>query len=148
MTGGMSDVDMNIPEAVEVPENIELTAYSKDTVLTTGKKKHDFLCEILRWMAYFPFTENTYFSARQTFDVGRPIVPNSRMTAYYFAETPIISADELFQNCPTANGFVHLVPISEQERMFAMDNGPEELLRLFHDNDVGPFFDLDRKSVV
>lgn len=149
ITGGMSAREMILPERLQdkhIPKNIEITAYSESIIETA--KGMDFICWILHWLAHFPFREKTFLAATQTFNVGRPIVPDSEMTAYYFAETPIINAHDLFDACPQATGFIHLVPISESERQLAVAEGSKALLTLFDQHEISPLFDLKRPSLV
>lgn len=149
ITAGMSDVAMSVPDqfAESVASRIEISAYS-DKVIMMQNGKMDFICSILHWMAHHPFRESTFFASSQTFQVGRPIVPDSEMTAYYFAETPIVGADRLFDHTPKAEGFVHLVPISEAERRLAVEAGAKALMELFHKHGVDPDFNLERKSAI
>jgi hypothetical protein len=149
ITAGMSDVPMSVPDrlADSIPSRIEISAYS-DEVIMMENGKADFICTILHWMAHHPFRQSTFFASSQTFQVGRPIIPQSEMTAYYFAQTPIVDAGKLFDHTPKAEGFVHLVPISEAERRLAVEAGSKKLLELFHNHGVNPDFDLKRKSLL
>ena len=149
MTAGMSDVEMAVPTrlAKSIPSRIEISAYS-DEIITTNGGKGDFICEILHWLAHHAFRESTFLAATQTFQVGQPIIPGSEMSAYYFAETPIVSGEQLFKHTPKAEGFVHLVPISEAERLLAINEGSKSLLRLFHEKGIHPDFNLTRKSAI
>jgi hypothetical protein len=148
MSGGMADVSMPIPDEYEnVPANIEITAYSEEVIMNDSGKM-DFICMILHWLAHYPLRENTFFASSQTFNIGSPIIPDSEMTAYYFAQTPIIPADDLFAFTPNATGFIHLIPISEPERVLAVNQGSGELLKLFNEHKMSPLFDLKRKSLI
>ncbi len=148
MSGGMADVSMPVPDEYEnVPANIELTAYSEEVIMNNSGKM-DFICMILHWLAHYPLKEGTFFASSQTFNIGSPIIPGSEMTAYYFARTPIVSADALFAFTPNATGFIHLIPISESERALAVEQGSEELLKLFEEHSLQPLFDLKRKSLI
>lgn len=148
MSGGMADVSMPVPDEYEnVPANIELTAYSEDVIMNDSGKM-DFICMILHWLAHYPLRESTFFAQSQTFNIGSPIIPESEMTAYYFAQTPMISLDELFAFTPNATGFIHVIPISESERTLAVEQGSMELLKLFGERGLPPLFDLRRESLI
>jgi hypothetical protein len=145
ITGGMSDLPMKYPDAT-TQTRVELTAFSRR--LYKKNTGEDFLASILLWMARYPFANRTVFAPWQTFAVGKPLVPGSDMTGYFFTETPNIDGNGLFDSCPDADGFVHLVPISDAERVLIVEKGREEIFRIFADKNVGPFFDLDRRSAV
>jgi hypothetical protein len=149
MTGGMSEREMNIPDHLreDVFPRIEITAYS-EKIIMMEKVEMDFICTILHWFAQYPFEEATFFAPWQTFQIGEPIIPDSEMTAYLFCQTPIVNADDLFDHVPNADNFIHLVPISEAERQYAVSEGTQKLLEVFHNHGINPDFDLDRKSTL
>lgn len=144
MTGGMSDLEMPGMEGFdESMKRAEITAYAIEPLMAESGES-DFIANICRWMAHYPFDQKTYFFPGQTFDCGRPIIPESQMQGFYFSKIPFVEKDLLSKAIVTATSFVHLVPISRAELELAHTEGAEALLKLFREVRANPLFDLTR----
>lgn len=148
MTGGMSDLSMpHMDDFEDDAKYAEITSYAYEPMMTQSGKT-DFIGWMCGWMAHYPFNQNTYFLPGQTFDWGKPIVPNSDMHGFYFAHPPFIDQNKLKTATRTAKALIHLVPISKNEIEFKNNNGTDALLELFGEKKVNPVFDLSRKCII
>ena len=148
MTGGMSDLIMpKMEDFEEEAKYAEITTHAYGPLMTQSEKT-DFIGWLCGWMAHYPFNQDTYFIPGQTFDWGKPIIPESDMHGFYFANPPFIDQEKLKSATGTATALIHLVPISKLEIEFKNTNGTEALLELFGKEEVNPVFDLSRKCTL
>ena len=147
ISGGMSDVPIskkNLPS--DVLSQIELTAFSNEIYMNHSQKT-DMIAWWLSFLAYTPFKDETiFFAPGHTFSVGKPIIPDSQMTAFFFAVSPPALMQRLCSASINAKLVLQAVPITESELKFAKKEGIESLIDYFEKYHIEPFFDLNRDS--
>lgn len=148
ITNGISDVAQPGTTNDIKFKTIEFSAYSDYLIKDKTIEDSDFIADIIFEIASFPFNNNTAFEQGQTFDFGRPIIPNSELEGFYFASPPFIKYINLFENTGTAKSILHLIPISRKEMEFKLEHGVEKFLKLMSEKDIEPFMDLRRKSCI
>lgn len=147
ITGGMSDLAMPGASPGADFARIELTAYATRAPWFANPQED----EIARWLhtfAQMPFRENSRINPGDTFDVGRPLAPDSEMTAFYFGFVPFVDKAALCRATLNAQAVAHVVPIGEAERSLAERDGAIALVQAFGRAAVPPIFDFERKSCV
>ncbi len=147
ITGGMSDAEM--PEGSPGADfaRIELSAYATRAP-GFANPQEDEIAKWLHTFAAMPFRENLRINPGDAFDVGRPLAPDSEMTAFYFGFVPFVDKAALYRATLKAQAVAHLIPISEAERCLAEKAGAIALVQAFGRGAVPPLFDLQRKSCV
>ncbi len=144
ISGGMSDIPMpNMEDFDDCYKYAEIVTYAYEPLITISGDS-DFISWICHWIAHYPFSEDTRLLCGETFDWGKPIVPDSQMEGFYFAHPPFIDREKLLKHSVTAKVLIYLVPISLLEMNFRLDNGVEALLTHFEECEVDPVFDLSR----
>ena len=143
VTGGLSDAPM--PGAQ--PSRVELTAYAK-YVAGFADPNRDIIAKWLHAFAQIPFSENLPIRPGETFDAGQHLAPDSEMSAFFFAETPLVNQDALRRATLHADAVLHVVPISEAERALAEREGSAALAAALQRAGVRLLFDLGRRSCV
>ncbi len=148
ITGGMSDGIMPVPDTVKgSPAKIELTAFSSD-IYKNKSESIDLIAWWLSFLAYQPFKEGIFFAPGHTYSVGEPIIPGSLMNGFIFAVTPSVEMSRLCSASLKAKLFLHVIPVSDNERRVAANEGLESLITHFDKNGIEPVFNLKRESVI
>lgn len=149
ISAGMSDVDMPIKTVADnIPSRIELTTFSND-IYKNQSGEMDLIAWWLSFLAYLPFKEgNIFFSPGHTFTTKEPIIPNSKMTGFFFGVTPSVDLKQLCSASINAKLTLQVVPISESERKLAEGKGSGCLLDYFEKYNIEPVFNLKREPFI
>jgi hypothetical protein len=147
VTGGMSDLPMNSPEALGSEcRRAELVFYASE-----GRDEYQ---ELLRCLAHFPHDNNTWLHWGHTMPNGSPPEPlfGSRSLNSFFFMASIVRPDsELGQSLVFQGDPVHLVwcvPVSSAECELKLEHGADALYDLFDRRDHPFVFTGDRRSYV
>lgn len=141
ITSGMSDRRQNIPEDWEIAPRAELMLY---TLHPKG-----WMYSVLRGLAEMAFDKETFLSYRHTIPNGRPMTTEpSLLTAFTFL--PPQFEEEGFQPMQVDGDdtdVLLLVPITEAEREYAVEQGTDDLYNLFAQH-LDPVIDEHRSCIV
>jgi hypothetical protein len=143
ITGGMSDKRQNVPAEVD-------WASGRTEVLAYVKEPYDRIFATLKLIAEMPFEEDSFMHWYHTISVGEPVTQRQTELTCVFLMPPIFEKpkfDSLYIGRDKVD-FLMMVPITVQERHFAKQNGPEALLEVFEQANLGPVCDENRKSLV
>lgn len=125
ITGGMSDHRQNIPDDWEISPRAEIMLY---TLHPKG-----WMYSALRGLAEMPLEKDSFLSYRHTIPNGRPVTSEpSLLTAFTFL--PPQFEDDGFRLMTVDNDatdILLMVPITEAERQYAVENGTDDLYNLF-----------------
>jgi hypothetical protein len=147
MTGGMSDAAMPNLDVSYSFSRIELSCYATGAP-GFGSAETDEPAKWLHTFARLVFAEGQPINPGDTFNAGKPLAPESEMSAFYFGYTPFIKKEALLRATQNAEAVAHLIPISEAERSLAESQGSIALVEAFGKAGVMPVFDLARRSCV
>jgi hypothetical protein len=141
VTGGMSDVAMQIPTGAAGPANIEL-------ILGIGQHQH-WASNLLKIAAEYPSAQGTFFAAHHTLPFGGELGEGSSLSAFLFIEPRILppTLSDWVHRDPRV-GFLQVVPITTEEHAFAVSKGSEELETLLAKAGFLIMRDANRPSVV
>ena len=149
ISAGMSDVDMPVKTVTDkTPSRVELTTFSRE-IYKNQSGDMDLTAWWLSFLAYLPFKEGSiFFSPGHTFTTKKHIIPNSKMTGFFFGVTPSVDLKQLCSASVNAKLVLHVVPISESERRLAEEKGSECLVDYFEEHNIEPIFDLKREPLI
>jgi hypothetical protein len=145
ITGGMSDARMVVPQ-----EGYDyVTGYSE--ILLYASSVENWMVSVLKSLAEMPLEDKTYLHWMHTVPNGQPMTAKpSLLTSFLFL--PAYFEDKAFSYELFVGGNqvqpLMLVPITEAEREFAVENGSEALAERFEEVGLDPVVDEQRKSVV
>jgi len=148
VTGGMSDLPMNVPPAAgkAAPRRVELIFYCSEP-------KQEYL-ETLRWLARFPHDQNAWLSYWHTLPNGNPPAPvcgSEILDTFLFMPTIVKRDQDLPKQLILAGDPVHflwVVPISSPECKLKLEHGFGAIVDLFQRHRHPHVFDPRRKSYV
>ncbi len=144
-TGGMSDARMHLPP--DLPEGIPPRA---ELLLYVRELREDYV-SLLRWLARFPFRDETWLGFGHTVALAEPPFPGSALR-HLLLLTSVVSPDrELSQRLIVKDEpveFLWVVPITEEERDHKIEHGVHALLDLFETHSHPWILDLSRSSYV
>ncbi|MFH1440953.1 MAG: suppressor of fused domain protein [Candidatus Omnitrophota bacterium] len=149
MSAGMSDADMPVKTAVDIiPSRIELTAFSNE-IYKNQSGDMDMIAWWLSFLAHLPFRSgNTFFAPGHTFTTKEAIIPDSKMTGFFFGVTPSVDLKNLCSASINAKLILQVVPISDSERKLAEQKGSNCLVDYFEKHNIEPMFDLRREPFI
>lgn len=105
------------------------------------------LAELLADLSAYPSREGTFLHWFHALPLGRPIVPNSGLTALYLAFPPVLGADFATLRLPGARvDIVWVIPITAAERDVFASRGADALEEALEEAAVD-LADLRRASV-
>lgn len=146
VTGGMSDLQMTVPEGYDGPPRAELVLYVREP-------KEEYI-SLLRQFARFPHANLTWFGPGHTIHNGTPPQPlfeDSELNCLAFSESIVRPDQNLHEELTLQGDSVRLlwvIPITSAELQLKLDKGFGELLDLF-DRVNHPFvLDEKRRSYV
>jgi hypothetical protein len=146
LTNGMSNRRMNVPLEVrpdQAKRRAELMWYVREPTPE--------MCGNLRWLAAFPFIDDTWLGSGHRVPLPGPAVAGSDFRTFLFL-TPIIYAHQRISQTLAIGGdpveilTVHL--ISESEYDLIKRDGLSPFLKLLDENDYPFAFDPSRRSYV
>lgn len=146
VTGGMSDLRMNVPPQAKGMERAELIFYCSEP-------KQEYI-NLLRVLAHFPHDHKTWLGQGHTMPNGQPPAPifGSRVLDTFFFMPTIVKPDSNVQNDLKLKGdpvsFLWLVPLSTAECDLKLKNGTGPLYDLFEANRHPHIFNPNRHSYV
>jgi len=143
ITGGMSDEEQNVPEDVD-------WASPRTEILTYIEEPYERIFSVLKLLAEMSFEENSYMHWFHTISVGEPVTKRQSELTCAFLIPPIFEKpkfDTLHLDGEKVD-FLMMVPITVQERKYAIDNGGEALLEAFEEANLNPVVDENRTSLV
>ncbi len=143
ITGGMSDKRQNIPQDVD-------WASPRTEILTYVEEPYERIFAVLKLLAEMPFEEESYMHWFHTISVGEPVTERQTELTCAFLVPPFFEKPKFdsLQIGRDKVDFLMMVPITMQERHYAKENGPEALLEVFEQANLGPVFDENRASLV
>lgn len=143
ITGGMSDEEQNVPyEADWVSPRTEVMAYAKEP--------YDRIFSVLKLIAEMSFEENSFMHWYHTISVGEPVTKAQSELTCAFLTPPFFEKpkfDTLHLDGEKVD-FLFMVPVTVQERKYAIDKGGEALLKVFEDANLNPVPNENRTSLV
>jgi hypothetical protein len=146
LTNGMSDRRMTLSEAAaraNVPPRAELMWCVRDPTpdIISG----------LRWLAVFPFIDETWLGFGHRTPLPWPLVAGSDFKTYLLL-TPIIKPDERIAESLTIDGdaveILTVNLISDAEYAFIKAEGLDPFLDILDENNYPKFFDPGRQSYI
>ena len=150
VTNGMSDRRMHLDEEAEqafasgeVKPRAELVWYVREL-------DEDYIAT-LRWLAEFPFIDETWLGFGHTIPMPEPIIDGTALTTFLFL-TPIIGRhveladDLLIEGEPVELLVVHL--LTDAEYALKREHGTDAILTLFDDHAYPLVLDPARASMV
>jgi hypothetical protein len=143
ITGGMSDKRQNVPAEAD-------WASPRTEILTYVEQPYDRIFAVLKMLAEMPFEEDSYMHWYHTISVGEPVTERQTELTCAFLIPPIFEKPK-FDTLEIGRDkvdFLMMVPVTMQERHYAKQNGPEALLEVFEQANLGPVFDENRASLV
>jgi len=146
VTSGMSDRRMQLDEEAlegEAPPRAELVWYVREP--------SDEIIENLRWLARFPFLEQTWLGMGHTIPMPQPIFEGSALTTFFFLPPIITMEQEIAENLRIDGDGVELYVVhllTAEEYALKKSEGTDAILDLFDDNDYGFILDPERDSMV
>jgi hypothetical protein len=144
VTGGMSDLPMNLPKGALCRRRAEIILY-------VDEPKGEYV-QLLRWLAHNPHDLNRHYGPGTTMNNGNPPEPifeGSRQDTFFFLPTFMEPDDTLADHLVLdgdAVGFLWLVPITSKECVHILRHGPEAFLDLMREHDHPMVLDERRKS--
>ena len=141
VTGGMSDVAMQVPTGAAIPAKIEL-------ILGIGRHQH-WASNLLKIAAEYPSAQGAFYAAHHTLPFGGELGDGSSLSAFLFIEPRILppSLVDWMHQDPKV-GFFQAVPITTEEHAFAISKGSSELETLLAKAGFLITPDANRPSVV
>ncbi|MER9756358.1 suppressor of fused domain protein [Mesorhizobium sp. M0166] len=145
LTNGMSDRRMT------VPSNAGEDAKRRAELMWYVRKPEPNIIKNLRWLAEYPFIDDTWLGFGHRIPMSWPPVPRSEFRTFLFL-TPIIAPDQRIadalniENDEVAILSVHL--ISGIEYDFIKTAGLDAFLDVLDEHDYPPIFNPERKSYV
>jgi hypothetical protein len=143
ISGGMSDRRQYFPEGVEgLGLRAELMLYAR--------QPEDWMYNVLKGLSEMPFEERTFLHWHHTVPNGQPMTARpSELTGFFFLP-PYFEKPEF--DTLEVNGdkvdILWLVPITEAERLYAIEHGGEALEAVLMEADVDPAINESRRSMV
>lgn len=144
VTNGMSDYIQNMPPALSehAAKRTELIMYVR--------KPEKWMFELLKNVAQLTINEGKYLHWWHALGGKSPIDgANSKFSHCYFL--PPYFEDEGF-NPMMVQGekvdFLWVIPISDRELVYMMENGPESLEEAMKEADMDPLFNPNRKAFI
>jgi len=143
ITGGMSDLPQKIPDDAEgISSRTEIMIYVKEP--------QDWMLNVLKRLAEMPFDDKTYLHWYHTVPNGQPMTNEpSELTSFFFL--PPYFEDFGFNTLHIGSDkvdFLWLIPITEREREYAIENGSQALEEVFEKVEMNPIVDEKRTSFV
>jgi hypothetical protein len=146
VTSGMSDRRMHVDEEAQAGEaaaRAELIWYVREP----GRE----LMENLRWVAQFPFIDDTWLGFGHTIPMPSPIIDGTALTTFFLLQ-PIIRRDRRLLDGVTIDGdevatfVLHVLTQAEYE--LKRKEGTDRILELFDEHDYPLIFDPTRPPMV
>ncbi|HWB76070.1 MAG TPA: suppressor of fused domain protein [Nannocystaceae bacterium] len=148
VTNGMSDRRMHLDDDAEegvasgeVKPRAELVWYVREL-------DEDYVA-LLRWLAEFPFIDETWLGFGHTIPMPEPILPDTALTTFLFL-TPIIGRHAELELAvdgePVELLVVHL--LTDAEYALKREHGTDAILTLFDDHAYPLVLDPSRDSMV
>src|SRR5262249_11222482 len=151
LTNGMSNRRMNVPPEVRPDQ-----ARRRAELIWYVREPTPEICGNLRWLAAFPFIDDTWLGSGHRAPLPRPALAGPALAGSDFRTflflTPIIYADQRISQTLAIGGdpveilTVHL--ISESEYGLIKRDGLSPFLKLLDANDYPFVFDPSRRSYV
>ena len=143
ITGGMSDLPQYVPEdAEDISSRAEIMMYVKEP--------QGWMFNVLKGLAEMPFDDKTYLHWYHTVPNGQPMTAEpSELTSFFFL--PPYFEDPEFDTLKLGGNRVDilwLIPITEREREYAIENGSAALEDVFEKEELDPLVDEARASLV
>jgi hypothetical protein len=140
----MSDLPQTIPP--DAPSYV----VPRTEILMYVSKPEGWMFSVLKGLAEMPFDDDTYLYWHHTVPNGMPMTARpSELTSFFFI--PAYFEDEEFEALRIDGEeirFLTLIPITEAERAYAVQNGSEALESLMEENELDPVVDEERESLV
>lgn len=144
-SGGMSDRRMHLPP--DLPEGIPHRA---ELLLYVRELKDEYVA-LLRWLARFPFRDQTWLGFGHTVALSEAPFPGSELR-HLLLLTSVVSPDRELPKRLSIEGdpveFLWVVPITAAERDHKIKHGVHALLDLFETHDHPWVLDETRASYV
>lgn len=142
LTNGMSERRMTMPQdAGEAPPRAEIMWYVREPA-------EEFVAN-LRWLARYPFVDNTWFGIGHRIPMPEPPVSGTDFKTFLLL-TPIIEPDQRIADALQIGGdpveILTVNLISDAEYDAIKSEGLDPFLDLLDDEDYPPIFDPERES--
>lgn len=144
ITGGMSDVRQ--PALAKPPAGVA----PRSELFLYARQLEDWMPAVLKGLAEMPFERATALHWGHTVPNGSPITDTAGHFTSFFFLPPCCEA-EAFQALRLDGdqvAFLMLVPITEAERVYAIEHGSAALGQRMDDANLDFIFDVTRNSLV
>jgi hypothetical protein len=144
VTGGMSD--MRQIEPVDPSENTSLRC----EILMYVTEPQQWMFSVLKDLAEMPFEESTYLHWWHTVPNGKPMTTRPSLLTSFFFLPPYFEQngfDSLMLEGDPVD-FLWMIPITEKEREYAINNGSLQLEKKIEEFNLSPVVDEARKSII
>lgn len=145
VTGGMSDARMPLPNDAEA----HISGYSE--VFMYAREPLGWMISVLKGLGEMPFVDETFLHWFHTIPNGQPMTAKPSLLTSFLLLPPYYE-DRAFGDDFVIDGHrvqpLFLVPITEEERQYAVKNGVEALEEKFEEGGLESVVDEDRKSLV
>jgi hypothetical protein len=142
VTSGMSFQPQYIPDDRNLSGRTELIIYVSEV--------QGWMLNVMKGLAEMPFDDKTYLHWNHTVPNGKPMTSEpSQLTSFFFV--PAFYEDREFNNLKILEekiDFLWIIPITENERQYALDNGSEALDELLWNAELGQVLDEKRLSFI
>ena len=144
VTGGMSDLKMNVPPGLDAPGRVELIFYCSEP-------RPEFI-DTMRWLAHFPHNQRTWVGAGHTIPNGNPPAPfwGSAILDTILLMPTIVTKDAALPDELKLAGepvhFLWIVPLTTAECNLKLEKGFDAILDLFQEHRHPHVYDPGRQS--
>ena len=141
ITGGMSDVRQSVPDDWNISPRAEIMLYCRDP--------KPWMYNVLKGLAEMPSDGDTFISYRHTVPNGQPMTADPSLLTGYFFFYPILEPDEFSPMVVDgdATDVLLLIPITDDEREFAINNGVDKLVDICQEH-LDPVIEEHRACLV
>ena len=144
ITGGMSDrpQDFGFNKPYDIGPRAELVMYTKSP--------SPWMFNVLKGLAEYPHRSGQFIHWGHTLPNGKPMTAKPSALTSYLIRCPEFEAEDFrrFEIEDEAVDLLWVVPITEEERQFAIKVGSVQLGWTLDENNVSHIIDEQRKSVV
>jgi hypothetical protein len=141
ITGGMSNQRQNIPNNWNISPRAELMLYCREP--------NPWMYSALKDLAEMPSDDDTFLSYRHTVPNGMPMTAEPSLLTGFFFAPPILETDDFSPMIVDGEDtdILLLVPITDDERQFAIDHGVDKLMDTFQEH-LDPVIDEHRSCII
>jgi hypothetical protein len=144
VTSGMSNERQGLPD--DCPEYMS----PRTEILMYVPRPQNWMFSVLKGLAEMPFESNTYLHWWHTVPNGMPMTAVPSLLTSYFFLPPYFEPEGFTQLELDGDrvDFLWMIPITEAEREYAIENGSQALERRFEEANLSRVLEESRQSVI